>query len=36
VWRGLAQGEIDRARSDAERRERIQRAIRDLIKKWPK
>jgi len=36
VWRGLAQAEIDRARSDADRLARIQQAIRDLIKKWPK
>jgi hypothetical protein len=36
VWRAVAQAEIDRGRSEPERLDRIQRAIRDLIKRWPK
>jgi hypothetical protein len=36
IWRGVAQAEIDRSRSEEERRARIQQAIKDLIKKLPK
>lgn len=36
VWRGVAQAEIDRARSEPDRLGRIQRAISDLIKRLPK
>jgi hypothetical protein len=36
VWRGAAQAEIDRSRTEPERRARIQQAIKDLLKKLPK
>jgi hypothetical protein len=36
VWRAVAQAEIERARSEPDRLGRIQRAISDLIKRWPK
>ena len=35
VWRGIAQAEILRQKTDAQRDERIRRAIRDMFKKFP-
>jgi len=35
VWRGSAQRKIDLERPDKERREILERAIRDLIKQFP-
>jgi Domain of unknown function (DUF4136) len=36
VWRGVAQAEIDRDRTPAERDKRLRAAIADLLKKFPK
>ena len=35
VWRGIAQAEVLRQKTDAQRDERIRRAIRDMFKKFP-
>jgi hypothetical protein len=35
VWRGVAQAEIDRQRTDAERAERIRSVVRDMFKNFP-
>jgi hypothetical protein len=35
VWRGVAQAEIDWERTTAQRRQRIQDAIRDMLAKYP-
>jgi hypothetical protein len=35
VWRGAAQAEVDLQRSQAERRQRLDGAVRDLLKKFP-
>jgi len=35
VWRAVAQAEIDRQRSDAERVKRIQDGVREMLKKFP-
>ena len=36
VWRGVARAELDRSSSDPERRERLQQAVKDLLRKLPK
>jgi Domain of unknown function (DUF4136) len=36
IWRGIAEAEIDRQRSDAEREKRLREAIADMIKKFPR
>jgi hypothetical protein len=36
VWRGIAQAELDRERSPAERDKRLREAIGDIVKKFPK
>jgi hypothetical protein len=36
VWRGVAQAEIDRQRTQAQRSQRIREAIEDLVAKLPK
>ncbi len=35
VWRGIAQAEIHRERTDPERQERIREALRDMLGKYP-
>ena len=35
VWRAVAEAEIDRQRSDAERAKRIQDGVREMLKKFP-
>ena len=35
VWRGVAEAEIDRERSQEQRRTRVREAIRDMVKKLP-
>jgi len=35
VWRAVAQAEIDRQRSDAERTKRIQDGVREMLKQFP-
>jgi len=35
VWRAVAEAEIDRQRSDAERVKRIQDGVREMLKKFP-
>jgi hypothetical protein len=35
VWRGIAQAEIDRAKTDAERQQRVGAAIGEMLKKFP-
>jgi hypothetical protein len=36
VWRGVAQAEIDELRTDDERKRRIQEAVRDLVRRFPR
>jgi hypothetical protein len=36
VWRGIAEGDIDKIKDDSERDEMIRDGIRDLVKKVPK
>jgi hypothetical protein len=36
VWRGIAEGDIDKIKNDSERDEMIRDGIRDLVKKVPK
>lgn len=36
VWRGVAQAELHEARSDEERKERLQEAVRELIRRFPR
>ncbi len=36
VWRGIAEGDIDKIKNDSERDEMIRDGIRDLVKKLPK
>ena len=35
VWRGVAQAEVDRQKSDAERSQRIQDAVKEMLGKFP-
>jgi hypothetical protein len=36
VWRGIAEGDIDKIKDDAERDKMIREGVRDLVKKIPK
>ena len=36
IWRGIAQAELDRERSPAERDARLRDAVADIVKKFPK
>jgi hypothetical protein len=36
VWRGIAEGDIDKIKDDSERDEMIRDGVRDLVKKLPK
>jgi hypothetical protein len=35
VWRGIAEAQVDRQRSPAERDKRIREAVAELLKKYP-
>jgi hypothetical protein len=35
VWRGIAETEVDRRISDADRKTRIEKAVKDIVKKLP-
>ena len=35
VWRGIAETEVDRDLTDADRKARIEKAVQDIVKKLP-